>query len=173
MHPVKCSICGKTFDRDKVECVNTSTRRYAHKSCYDKQQGTLSEEEKMKQKIFEYTKHLFKDQFNKKRIETQLLKLMKEHSEYTYSGIFKTLVYWYEIKNGIIEKSNYGLGIVPYIYNDAFCYYKTLWEIQQRNNEKNIDEYIPKQNVVKIKNPQRNPLKKERHFDILLEEGGN
>lgn len=170
MHPVKCSICGETFDRDKIECVNTSTRRYAHKSCYDKQQGSLSEEEKMKQNIFEYTRKLFKENYNKKRIETHLAKIMKENTEYTYSGVYKTLIYWYEVKHGDISKSNFSLGIVPYVYNDAFKYYKALWETQQRNNNKNILEYIPKQSVVKIKNPQRKPLKKERHFNILEEE---
>ena len=41
-HPVKCTICGEVFDRDRVECVNTATRRYAHKSCYNKEQGTLA-----------------------------------------------------------------------------------------------------------------------------------
>lgn len=172
MHPVKCSICNETFDRDKVEFVQTSARRYAHKSCYDKQQGTLSEEEKMKQKIFDYTRKLFKENFNKKKIETHMLKIMKDNPQYTYSGIFKTLVYWYELKNGNVEKSNYGLGIVPYVYEDAFRYYKALWETQQKNNEKNIVDFIPKQNTVRIRNPQRNPLKKERHFD-LLDEGGN
>jgi hypothetical protein len=64
-HPVKCSICGETFNRDKVECVATSSRRYAHKSCYDKQQGLLSEEEIYKEKIFNYVRNLFKSNFNK------------------------------------------------------------------------------------------------------------
>ena len=68
-HPVKCSICGETFNRDKVECVATSSRRYAHKSCYDKQQGLLSEEEIYKEKIFNYVRNLFKSNFNKTRIE--------------------------------------------------------------------------------------------------------
>ena len=170
MHPVKCSICNETFDRDKVETVKTSTKRYAHKSCYDKQQGTLSEEEKMKMRIFEYTRILFKENYNKKRIETQLAKIMKDNVEYTYSGVYKTLIYWYEVKHGDIEKSNFGLGIVPYIYQDAFRYYKALWETQQRNSNKNIADFIPKQNVVKIRNPQRQPLKKERHFNLLEEE---
>ena len=69
-------------------------------------------------------------------------KMLKENREYTYSGVFKTLVYWYEVKHGDIEKSNFGLGIVPYIYQDAFRYYKALWETQQRNSNKNIADFM-------------------------------
>ena len=69
-HPVKCTICGEVFDRDRVECVNTATRRYAHKSCYNKEQGTLSEEEKYRQKIFDFTQNLFEKNFNKKLSDT-------------------------------------------------------------------------------------------------------
>ena len=32
-HYVICSICGKRFDRDKVQAVKSSARRYAHQSC--------------------------------------------------------------------------------------------------------------------------------------------
>lgn len=169
-HYVKCSICGETFDRDKIEFVMTSSRRYAHKACYEKRQAGLSEEDKYKEKIFEYTKQLFKEYYNKKKIETQLMKMMKENVKYTYSGVFKTLVYWYEVRQGDVEKSHYSIGIVPYVYDEAFNYYKELWMMQQINAEKNIEEYIPKVRKVKIQNPQRNPLIKERHFNLLDEE---
>ena len=43
-HIVKCSICGKSFDRDKEPFVKTGGRRYAHASCAE----GLSEEEKKK-----------------------------------------------------------------------------------------------------------------------------
>ena len=32
-HNVKCVICNKTFDRDKIQAVKVSARRYAHHSC--------------------------------------------------------------------------------------------------------------------------------------------
>ena len=44
-HMVKCSICECNFDRDKIEFVKTSTRRYAHASCYNEKNGQLSEED--------------------------------------------------------------------------------------------------------------------------------
>lgn len=170
VHNVKCSICGQIFDRDKIEFVMTSSRRYAHKSCFDKRQEGLSEEDKYKEKIYEYARQLYKENYNKKKIETQLIKMMKENVNYTYSGVFKTLVYWYEVKQGDIEKSRYGIGIVPYVYDAAFNYYKELWLTQQINAEKNIADYLPKIKKVKIQNPKRNPLIKERHFNLLDEE---
>ena len=172
-HPVKCSICGETFNRDKVECVATSSRRYAHKSCYDKQQGLLSEEELYKEKIFDYVRNLFKSNFNKTRIEYQLNKMMKENIDFTYSGIFKTLVYWYEVKQGDVSKSHYSINIVPYIYTDAREYYRQLWMVQQMNVDKNIQEYMPKIKTVIIKNPLREQKKKERRFEFLEESGEN
>ena len=170
-HPVKCSLCGETFDRDKIEYVKTASRRYAHKSCFDKEQGTLSEEERYRQKIMDYTLNLFQSNFNKKRIETQLNKIIKENAGYTYSGVFKTLVYWYEIKRGDVEKSHYSINIVPYIYNDAKEYYRQLWMVQQLNAEKNIEDYIPKTKTVLIKNPQRHQKIKKHNFEFLKEEG--
>lgn len=170
MHRVKCSICGQTFDRDKIEFVATSSRRYAHRSCYEKQQNGLSEEEKFKQQIYDYTLKLFGSNFNKKRIELQLKKMMTENVEFTYSGILKTLVYWYEVKRGDVEKSHYSIGIIPYVYNDAREYYRQLWMTQQLNADKDIDQFIPKIKVVTIPAPQRNPIKKRKHFQFLEQE---
>lgn len=171
-HRVKCSICNETFDRDKVECVATSARRYAHKSCYDRQQGQLSEEEKAREEIFKYLKQLFKENFNKVKIETQLEKMIREN-KYNYSGVLKTLVYWYEVKNGDVEKSHYSIGIVPYIYKDAYNYYYNIWLAQQANADKNIEIFKPKEKIVVIKNPVRKPKIKRNifSFKFLDEEG--
>lgn len=170
-HRVKCSICGEIFDRDKIDFVSTASRRYAHKQCFEKQQGALSEDEQYKQKIFDYVSNLFKNNYSKKRIEYQLEKMIKENKDYTYSGVFKTLVYWYEVKQGDVAKSHYSINIVPYIYNDAREYYRQLWLTQQMNIDKNIDDYIPKIKTVVIKNPQRQQRIKDRRFEFLKEEG--
>lgn len=174
-HRVKCSICQSTFDRDKEEFVMTSSRRYAHKSCYDRQQDNLSGEEKAKEEIFKYLKNLYKENFNKVKIETQMNKMMKENSNYNYSGILKTLVYWYEVKNGDVEKSHYSIGIVPYVYKDAYNYYYNIWLAQQVNADKNIEIYKPKEKIVIIKNPIRQPKSKRKvfSFNFLDEEEFN
>ena len=166
MHRVKCSICGEYFDRDRIEFVATSARRYAHKSCYDKKQDNSSEETRHKQLIFDYTLKLFGSHFNKKRIELQLKKIMKENAFFTYSGIYKTLVYWYEVRRGDVEKSHYSIGIVPYIYKDAYNYYYNIWLAQQANADKNIEVFKPKEKIVVIKNPVRKPKIKRNIFSF-------
>ena len=171
MHRVKCSICGETFDRDKIEFVQTSSRRYAHLTCHLREKGELSEEENSRLKIYAYTKNLFKNNYNKTKIDNHLAKLIKENPNYTYSGIFKSLVYWYEVRHGDVEKSYYGLGIVPYIYEQAYQYYYSIWAAQQNNKDKKIEDYVAKETVVKIVTPKRIPFIKERHFN-LLDEGG-
>ena len=42
----------------------------------------------------------------------------KEQYGYTYSGIHKALVYFYDIKKNSIAKSRNRIGIVPYVYKD-------------------------------------------------------
>ena len=84
---------------------------------------------------------------------------MKENKNYTYSGIYKSIVYWYEVKHGDVEKSYYGLGIVPYIYEQAYQYYYNIWLAQQNNKDKDIADYIPSQEtIIRIRTPKRVPL---------------
>ena len=173
MHQVKCSICGQTFDRDKIEFVKTSSRRYAHLTCHLRTKGELTEEENARLKIYEYTKNLFKANYSKAKIDSHLTKLMNENKNYTYSGILKSLIYWYEVRHGDVEKSYYGLGIVPYIYEQAYQYYYSIWLAQQNNKDKKVEDYVSNEKVVKIKTPKRVPFIKERHFNLLDEGGEN
>ena len=34
MHKCKCPKCGIEFDRDKIQAVRVSARRYGHATCY-------------------------------------------------------------------------------------------------------------------------------------------
>ena len=58
--------------------------------------------------------------------------------------------------------------IVPYIYDQAFRYYYSLWEAQQINNDKDIEVYIPKVKVVRIPRPK--PKNKKRNLFSFLDE---
>lgn len=171
-HFVKCSICGGIFDRDVVEFEKTSSRRYAHASCVKKDEQNKTEEDLCREKIFSYTKELFKEHFNYMRIDTQMKKLIKEKN-YSYSGILKTLIYWYQVKNGDVSKSFYGLGIVPYVYKDAYDYYYNIWMAQQVNAEKNIEFLQPKEKKVIIHNPIKKPKRKHSSMFFFDEEGDN
>jgi len=151
-HYVKCAFCGERFNRDKVPCVAISNRRYVHEECAAKQQEKLSKEEADKEKLKQYILKLFNlEQINGK-IERQIKSYMRNYN-YTYSGILKTLKYFYEVKGNSIDKANNGIGIVPYEYDSAYNYYYTLWEAQQRNINKIISDYTPKKQEIHISQP--------------------
>ena len=168
-HYVICAICKKRFDRDKYPAVLVSSRRYAHAMCA----GTLSEEEEQKEKdrqdLEKYIIKLFNLEHMDGRITLQIQRYLQEHPEYTYSGIKRTLEYFYEIKKNAIEKANGGIGIVPWVYEEAKRYYYNQWLLSQKNKDKNINAYIPKVREITIQPPKRN-IRRKRIFTFLDKE---
>jgi hypothetical protein len=111
---------------------------------------------------------LFKEDYVNARIRKQINEFLNKYN-YTYSGIHRSLEYFYDIKGNSIEKANGGIGIVPFIYQDAYNYYYNLWLAKERNKNKNIQEFIPKTVEVKIPPPQRK-IKVKKKFTFLDEE---
>lgn len=167
-HMVTCVYCKQRFDRDKIPSIQVSTRRYAHKDCNEGIEDKVKQEQKDREELEKYIIELFKISYVDAKIQKQIKKYVEEN-HYTYSGILKSLKYFYEIKGNDIEKANGGIGIVPYVYQNAFNYYYSLWQAQQRNEDKNIEEYVPVVKEIVIPVPQRN-LKKRKLFSFLDEE---
>ena len=94
---------------------------------------------------------------------------------FTYSGILKALIYYYEVKGNKFDegKAQGGIGIVPYVYQSAFNYYYSIWEAQQKQEHivdaESLAEYIPRVVEVKIPVPKRQE-KKRNLFSFLDEE---
>lgn len=170
-HRVKCSICSQIFDRDKEPFVNTSARRYAHYKCATGIDPPKNQEEQDKEKLEQYIKKLFNIDYITPKIQKQIKSYRKDYN-YTYSGIHGALVYAFEIKHNKIEKANGGIGLVPYIYEQARLYYQSLLEVQEQNEEKIKNAYKPKEVVVYIKPPERK-VKKRKLFSFLDEEEVN
>lgn len=219
-HPVICSICNATFDRDKFAFVKTNGRRYAHADCalrqaasankeitfevidptdivkckYCKKEFRKSEEEYIQitnsqyahvacaeleskrektdaEKLDDYIMKLFGYDYVPPRAKRQINDYVSEYN-YTYSGMLKALIYYYEIQGGDLEKAHDGIGILPYIYNDARNYYFNLWQAQQKNEYKNIEQFKPRVVEVRIPAPKRNVTKRNL-FSFLDEEEEN
>ena len=168
-HYVTCVICKQRFDRDKFEAVLVNSRRYAHASCAGKLSPEDAKKEKDLQELEDYIIKLFKLDHMDGRITLQIKKYMQDHPDYTYSGIKNTLFYFYEIKGNSIDKANGGIGIVPWVYEEARRYFYSQWLLSQKNADKDIDLYVPKIKDIIIKPPKRNP-KKRRIFMFLDEE---
>lgn len=108
MHNVKCVYCQETFDRDSVPSVQINNRRYAHKTCYDKIENGKTQEEKDYELLEKYLMNLFNTNYVSAKIKKQI-KEYKEEYHYTVSGIYKALVWWYDIQHSDITKSNDGI----------------------------------------------------------------
>ncbi len=124
MHNVICKYCGKTFDADKEEYQKEGPR-YIHKKCYNNKMN----ESGYVIKIHELMKQLLQDGYSKHKIDKQIKQFTEEGK--SISGIYKTLDYWYNIKQSDTSKANGGIGIVPYVYSEAKSYHRQ----QAKNKE--------------------------------------
>lgn len=110
--------------------------------------------------------------FNMSYVDARIRKQINQYVDdynFTYSGIKKALIYFFEIKGNSIEKANGGIGIVPYVYQQAYQYYLALWQAQQKNEDKVIHDYVPTIKEVVIPRPQRK-VKKRQLFTFLDKE---
>ena len=153
-HKVICIYCKKQFDRDKEPTKQVNTRRYAHLSCWENHIANMSQEERDIEDFYAYVKKLFQEEYNYILTKKLAERYVKENN-YTYSGMLKTLKWYYEKENNSIEKANGSIGIIPYIYNQALNYYYNLYKTQLLNKEKNLSDFIkPKERKITINSPR-------------------
>lgn len=172
-HIVICKYCGEKFDRDKEPTVEVGLRRYAHKVCAEQEQARLSpeevaarEEEKDLKELEKYIMELFNETSISARIRKQIMDYRKTY-QYSYSGILKTLKWWFEIQNNSIENANDGIGIVPFIYEKALTYYFGIYSAALANEE--YKNYKAETKTIKIKSPQTEE-KKRKKFKLIGDE---
>jgi len=170
-HLVKCSVCGEVFNRDIVQAVKAGARRYAHQTCKPdgelvplpppKKKEASTEDEDLK-KLKAYIEHLYGANNVRWPLVMKQIQQYKKEYAYTYSGMLKSLVWFYEIKGNHVELSK-GVGIIPYAYQDAYNYYYSLFVAQSRNEEKDFQQITSKVREITIKPPE--VKKKEKFFN--------
>ena len=170
---VTCIYCKQTFDKSKTPFKVFSNGSYAHQTCFDLEQTReLTEQEKLEK----YIMQLFGSDYVYAKIKKQIKDYVTNHG-YTYSGIHKALVYYYEIKGNRFDenKAQGGIGIVPFVYQNAYNYYYAIWEAQQKqahiHDAASVEVYVPKAVEVRIPIPQRKERKRQL-FTFLDEEDG-
>lgn len=154
-HMVKCTVCGESFDRDKVQAVKSGARRYAHYTCLPEGELVPLPNAVVDQDLVDlenYIKNLLGDNYNPARVKKQIKDYKNEYN-YSYSGMLKALVWFYEVKGNSIEKANGGIGILPFVYQDAYNYYYSLYLAQLVNEEKDVNQYKTKVREIVIKSP--------------------
>lgn len=137
--------------------------RYVHKKCSE----VHPQDSKDELMLYIIKLYGLKDDYILPRYMLQLSSFEKEYN-FTYSGMLKALKYWYEVKKHPVDKTK-GMGIIPYIYKQAYEYYYSLWLAEEQNKTKDLNDYIPKDIVVVIPSPQRQ-IEKRKMFTFLDEE---
>lgn len=165
---VICSICKKQINKKQDKYKQLSNGKYAHLSCFELEE---KREKTDAEKLNIYIMKLFDWDYVHPRVKRQISDYIEEYN-FTYSGIQKSLEYFYHVKGNSLEKANGGIGIVPYIYQDAYNYYYALWEAKQKNIGIKIKEYVADTKEISIPPPQRK-LKKRKLFTFLDEEEEN
>ena len=137
---VKCPICGQSFDRD-LEPFEQIGRRYYHKKCCESSSASYVQELKAKEDFYQYIKQLYGPEYNFIAISKQAEKYINQY-QFTYSGMLKSLKWYYEKEGHDISKSNGSIGIIPYIYKQAKLYYYALYQAQLVNAQKDATQYL-------------------------------
>lgn len=130
-----CPYCKKQVNtKTDLSRYDEESKRWFHEACHI----VMSEERTARKELIEYICQLFGYKRPPSKVYTQMTKYIEEQ-HYTYVGILNTVRYFYEIKNGAKDKANGGIGIVPYVYEEANAYYSKV-EKKQSNFEKTFEQ---------------------------------
>ena len=167
---VKCKYCNQSFNRADPDIkIVKIERRYAHKECYDKFFSVCSKEEMYHDKMNAYLKTIFGDKANFIRINSQIKEFQKKYN-YTYQGMYASLLYFYQVKQQSTEKANGGIGIIPYVYQEANEYFDKLLQAQKIN--KDAKQYNIKTEEITIESPRMNVRRPHLWFEEEDEKNG-
>ena len=146
----KCPYCNNEV-KEEDAIYNTKTKRYYHEQCYN----ILLEKKQLTDYICEL--------FNYKKPSVKIYQQMASYYEHgvSYADMLLALKYFYEIKKGDINKSQGGIGIIPYVINEA-KEFVTLEKIEQDKLIKKFENNVIEQKETKIIHiaEQRNKQKK-------------
>ncbi|MDK1672856.1 hypothetical protein QOK74_08220 [Staphylococcus saprophyticus] len=141
---VKCPHCST---KDSKENMVQQGKRYWHEECITEheieKENSKTEEQKLKDRDKQERKDLIDyilELFNLDKPTGMILKQIKDlHDEpyfYRYKAMQMTLEYFFEIKNNSTSNAR-GIGIVPYVYDEASEFYKSLARINKDETEIN------------------------------------
>lgn len=135
----ECRVCKKPIDKSKNDWIMPSKNQYYHRKCFKEwKRSDPKDDEEYKKLIYSYLSHDLKVEYQYWMCEQQMKKMVKEGK--TLRGILFTLKYFYGIKHGNWLKGHGGLGIVPFVYEEAAQYW-----VNRENREKGIVDKIEQQ----------------------------
>ena len=162
-----CRVCKVEIDKEKDDWIMPSKNWYYHRKCYnDWKQSTPATDEEYRAFIYDFIARDLKVSYDYHMCKAQIDKFVKEGK--TVKGIFFTFQYFYEIKHGDWNKGHGGIGIVPFVYNEACTYW-----VEQERRTKGIVADIERQMRTAAERKQKvvrqteKPKKYEVDFSVL------
>lgn len=153
-----CSFCHKEIS--DTNYIKQGKKRY-HKQCFDELQNEAETKDKQKAGELKSDEKRLLDQYIMQlyhidkipfMIERQIEEYVEKYN-FSYSGIQKSLYYFYEIQKHNFDITKKTIGIVPYIYDETKQYFLDIYQANELNKGKNINETI---NTIKIVPPDKN-----------------
>lgn len=160
-HIVHCRICHYPIDiaveKENIDWIQPSKNQYFHKTCYDTWKAAPATDEEWILMIFDFLARDMKVSYNYHLCKAQIEKFWKEN-KINPKGIYFTLRYFYEVKHNAWEKGHGGLGIVPWVFDEA----KNYWIAQEQKKRgfmKAVEQQSKERSVVTIHKQERKRAK--------------
>lgn len=133
---VICKYCGMEFSKSDTEYF-TIGRRYAHMACHKAFEEKQNKEIRDYELLVECIKKIFKLEILSAKIEKQIRDFIAKYN-YDYTGIRRTLEWWFILKRNPTTLAQDGIGIVPFVYNEALEYFHRLEQANEFNESAEI-----------------------------------
>lgn len=167
-HIVQCRICKQKFDIDKIDkdkWTKPTNNQYYHTDCYnDWKNADNHTDSDWVALIYDFIARDLKVSYDYFMCEAQRKRFIKQN-HCTNKGIYFTLKYFYEKKQGDWSKGNGGIGIVPYVYNDAREYWTAL-ERQKQGTMNEIERQIRERSLRPVKEIVKKEKKKTPKWSL-------
>lgn len=142
---VKCGHCGEKLEKSESESYK---KKYYHSLCLK----YVKKESEDYKNLIEYIEYLYGKDYPFIIIKKQIKEYKDEGMK--YSGMRLALEYFYESLGNSVEGSK-GVGIIPFIYEDAKNEY-----IKLQNIRKSLKEHKQESKVVTVSKAKKNNNKK-------------
>ncbi len=137
-----CPYC-KNYVSTKEASKTYKGKKY-HADCFNKILDDLEEGDTEREKLNKYICEIFEIDRVSPLIDKQISEFTKING-YTISGIYNTLKYFFSIGERDVGEDVRGIGIVPYVYEEAKEYFETIKKAT--NHNKNFVPVITEQRI--------------------------
>lgn len=154
---VKCPVCG-TFNEKENAIYHNS--KYYCKVCYENKQNESNDYKELISYICELYSIDVPTGWMLKQIKD-----FKEQFNYTYKGIKSTLHYFFEIQDGNDVADSMGIGIVPFVYDEAKKFYIDKKAVRDSVIGMNLEEMEANKKTINIK---RSSYELDKYKEVAL-----